>query len=73
VHTRGIVCSGEVWNQFIDFATPETVGEWMSQLNPELQGYFQRLAERADFAGCRAEQERAALRLLIDWYESPRT
>ena len=73
VHSRGMVCSGEVWSQFSDFATPDTVGEWMNQLTPELQRYFRRLGERADFAGCRAEQERAALKLLVDWYARHRT
>ena len=73
VHSRGLVCPGEVWNQFVDFATAETVREWMAQLTPELRSYFHSLAERGDFAGCRSEKEKSVLRLLIAWYENHRT
>jgi hypothetical protein len=73
IHSRGTICSGEVWNQFVDSATPDALGEWMARLTPELERYFRHYATEADFARCRGEQERSALRLLIDWYDKHAT
>ena len=67
-HSRGLIGSGEVWNQFIDHARQDTVAEWIGNLTPELDTYFRRVAAEANFGHCRGEKESSALRLLLDWY-----
>lgn len=71
-HTRGIICAGEVWIQFCDFATSTALEDWLGSLTPELDRYFRQKASNADFALCRCEKECSALRLVIDWYETRR-
>jgi hypothetical protein len=68
-HSRGIVCAGEVWIQFVDFFSPETMPVWLESLTPELDQYFRRKASNADFEHCQCERERSALQSIIDWYE----
>ena len=66
-HTRGIICSGEVWNQMIDHATAETLDDYMTRLTPELHTYLQRVV--LVHSDARSEQERVLLWLLREWYE----
>jgi hypothetical protein len=67
-HTRGIICPGEVWGQFIGHATAETFAEWMSELTPELQVYFRGvLVDRADVF---RSDEREALRWLSEYFKA---
>ena len=66
-HTRGIICSGEVWNQVIDHATAATLDDYMTRLTPELHSYFQRVV--LGHGEPRSEQERLLLQLLREWYD----
>ena len=65
-HTKGIICSGEVWNQMIEHVTADTLEDYMVRLTPELHAYLQRKMAHADV--CTA-QEHALLQLLRGWYE----
>jgi hypothetical protein len=64
-HAKGMICSGEVWNQMIDHATVETLDDYMTRLTPELHVYLQRSVLM--HAHARTEKERALLQL--EWYE----
>ena len=68
-YTRGLICGGEVWNQMIDHATPDTLDVFMSRATPELHTYLQRVVLIHHEAG--TEQERVLLQSLRDWYERP--
>ena len=35
-YAKGIVCSGEVFNQYLDNISQDTLDAWMSSLSPEL-------------------------------------
>jgi hypothetical protein len=63
-----VICAGEVWIQFFDFYTFTSTSTWLESLTPELESYFRHQAREADFEHCRCEQERSALRIVIDWY-----
>ena len=68
-YTRGIICSGEVWNQIVDHATTlETLHEFMTRLTPELHTYLQR--EVLVYTCVRSEHERMLLQWIREWYET---
>ena len=69
-HARGLICAGEVWNQFVDHATSETFPVFMSQLTPELQRYFRHHVFLHGQGTCRSEKERSALAWLSEYYET---
>jgi len=69
LHTRGIICPGEVWNQFVDHVTAETFAECMAQLTTELQGYFRHVVLDAFSEDrIRDTSEQRALRWLSAYY-----
>ena len=71
-HTQGVICAGEVWNQFIDQTTPDNFADFMAELTPELKEYFRKvILVHHDPATCRSDSERRALRLLVTYYEAP--
>ena len=67
-HTQGVICAGEVWNQFIDQTTPDTFADFMEELTPELQTYFRQviLVHHSDMST--SDSERDALRQLSIYY-----
>jgi hypothetical protein len=68
-HTQGVICAGEVWNQFIDQTTPETFADFMAELTPELQSYFRQVVlVHHDPATCKLDSEREALRRRLSAY-----
>lgn len=70
-HKKGVICAGEVWNQFIDQTTPETFADFMAELTPELRSYFRQVVfVHHDPAACRLDSEREALRRLSAYYET---
>ena len=70
-HTQGVICAGEVWNQFIDQTTPETFADYMAELTPELQSYFRQVIfVHHNPATCRLDSEREALKRLSAYYET---
>jgi hypothetical protein len=69
-YTRGVICAGEVWNQFVDHTTHETFPLFMAQLTAELQRYFRHHVFVHYHDACRSEQERQALGWLSEYYES---
>ena len=68
-HTRGIICSAEVWHQFVDHATADISPQFMTELTPELQRYFRHHILVHYPAACDREVERQALGWLSDYYE----
>jgi hypothetical protein len=68
LHTRGVICAGEVWNQFVDFHMVQSVDEWVRVLTPPLQNYFRAKTTESDLSNWQ-DEERAALRRLNEWYE----
>ena len=69
LHMQGVICSGEVWNQFVALATAETFPQFMAELTPELQGYFLHVVHE-DSSGVygRTSEERRGLGWLSDYY-----
>ena len=41
LHSRGIICAGEVYGQFVTHATRDTFAEFMAQLTRDLDDYFE--------------------------------
>lgn len=70
-HTQGVICPGEVWNQFVNQTTSETFNDFMAELTPELQRYFRQVIfVHHDLATCKLDSERDALRHLAAYYET---
>lgn len=65
LHTRGIICLGEVWNLVFDHATPETLEVYLAECTPEVHGRFAYDAEKEKG---RDERERTLLEALRQWY-----
>jgi hypothetical protein len=42
LHTRNIICAGEVWEQCCLRASDESFPLWAAALTPELRSYFQK-------------------------------
>lgn len=40
-YEKGLVCGGEVFNQYLDHVSETNVDEWMLELTPELLARFQ--------------------------------
>jgi hypothetical protein len=40
-YEKGVVCGGEVFNQYLDHVSEDNVDEWMLELTPELLARFQ--------------------------------
>jgi len=68
-YARGVICGGEVWNQIVDHATPDTLNVFLSRGTPELDAYLQHHV--LVHTEARTEQERVLLKSLRDWYEGP--
>jgi len=69
LHTRGIICPGEVWNQFADHVTAETFPQCMALLTTELQVYFRHVVlDDLSEDRIRDAAESPALSWLADYY-----
>ena len=67
MHTRGVICAAEVWNQFVDFHVFKSVDRWMQTLTPPLQRYFKsRVTDASHWRGVEA----VAVERLIEWYDT---
>lgn len=69
-YSRGVICAGEVWNQFADHATSNTFPQLMAQLTPELERYFRGVILDYDPAACRSDRERQALKWPSEYYQT---
>ena len=47
-YAKGVICSGEVFNQYVDQLTEDTLDTYMAQLSPELITRFQQNLEATD-------------------------
>jgi hypothetical protein len=67
-HTKGIICSGEVWNQMVQHSTSNAFHEFLTRLTPELDRYLKRVV--LGHPSIDTEQERVSVELLRKWYEN---
>ncbi len=72
-HTRGTICSGEVYNLFIDHFTSATFSDFMAELTPDLQANFRNRVLENRPSSCSSGIERQALLWLSDYYKSRTT
>ena len=66
LYTRGVICAGEVWNQFVDFHKFTSVDRWMQTLTPPLQQYFTTRATDMDCRGVELD----AVERMREWYDT---
>ena len=69
-HTRGKICSGEVYNKFVDNFTSETFADFMAALTPDLHTYFRHHILGCRPALCSDDTERRVLNWLSDYFKT---
>ena len=75
-YAKGLICSGEVFNQYVDHISSETIDDYMTLLPPKLVQTFEtsvRAQFEVDYPLAKAEdieRLRRARALIADWLES---
>lgn len=70
LHTQGIICAGEVYGQFIAHATRATFRDFMAQLTPDLDAYFESTVVSHDKNTCSTKESRLFHEWLTSYYDA---
>lgn len=74
-YAKGLICAGEVFNQYLEHISPETIDDCMTLLSPELIQRFERGVcpqSEVDYPLAKAEdieRWRRARALIADWLD----